>query len=105
MKFVGFHILFKSIDFAKLATATTNGLKKIKFYCAHYFTPMVFFNSKNILRTSYVSCTQRGRGGGVGKSFGYHKPFPKLGLKPAPTWEEIHPFVGEQKWLVSHLTF
>lgn len=43
---------------------------------------------------------------GVGKSFGYHnKPYPKLGLKPAPTQEEIHPFVGKQKWLVPHLTF
>jgi hypothetical protein len=57
-------LFFKSIDFAKLASATTNGLKKIKFYCAHFFIPMVFFNSKNIIGTSYVSCTQRGRRGG-----------------------------------------
>jgi hypothetical protein len=29
-----------------------------------------------------------------------------LALKPAPTWKkEIHPFPGEQKWLVHHLTF
>jgi hypothetical protein len=45
------------------------------------------------------------RGREVGKTFGYHKPFLKLALKPAPTWKKLTPFVGEQKWLVPHLTF
>jgi hypothetical protein len=81
-----------SIDFAKLASATTNGLKKIKFYCAHFFTPMVFFNSKNIIGTSLFHVLKEeevGERRGVGKSFGYHKPFPKLALKPTPTWKKF----------------
>jgi hypothetical protein len=90
MKFVGFHLFFKSIDFAKLALRYNQWIEEDQILLCSLFYSYGFSSTpKTSWELPMIHVLKEEEGRGVGKSFGYHKAFPKLGLKRAPTWKKF----------------